>query len=359
MIQLTAGDPVPWFRAATSSRPDYNFGSVAGRYIVIAFVSSSRSAAGKACIEAIAARRGLFNDVHIAFFGVTADPIDQSQRRVQDDVPGVRWFYDAGASIARSFGAVDGAGKTETRWFLLDPMLRVMAVGGAPERILDLLPGLPVLNRYAGSEVTAPVLLLARVFEPALCKALIDYYQKTGGEASGFMVERDGKTMTASDYNYKRRSDCIIEDEALRQACRARILRRLVPEIAKCFQFTVSRMERYIVARYSGDEAGYFAPHRDNTTKGTAHRRFAVTLNLNAEEYEGGELRFPEFGARTYRAPTGGAVVFSCSLQHEALPVKSGTRFAFLPFLYDEAAAQLREQNNRYLDEALNTYQRE
>jgi len=359
MTQLTSGDPVPWFRAATSSRPDYNFGSVAGRYIVMAFVSSSRSAAGKACLSAIAARRSLFNDTHIAFFGVTADPLDQSQQRVRDDVPGVRWFYDAGAGIARSFGAVDGEGKTDTRWFLLDPMLRVMAVDATPERILERLPGLPALGQHAGCEVTAPVLLVARVFEPGLCTALIDYYQKAGGQASGFMVERDGKTTIASDANHKRRADCIIEDAALRQACRARVLRRLVPEIAKSFQFAVTRMERYIVARYSGEEAGHFAPHRDNTTKGTAHRRFAVTLNLNAEEYDGGALRFPEFGTRTYKPPTGGAVVFSCSLQHEALPVTRGTRFAFLPFLYDEAAAQIREQNNRYLDEALGAYQRE
>jgi hypothetical protein len=46
-----------------------------------------------------------------------------------------------------------------------------------------------------------------------------------------------------------------------------------------------------------------------------------VTINLNAEEYDGGDLRLPEFGRQAYRAPTGGAVVFSCSLLHEALPV--------------------------------------
>ncbi len=77
----------------------------------------------------------------------------------------------------------------------------------------------------------------------------------------------------------------------------------------------------------------------------TAHRSFAVTSNLNAEEYEGGDLRFPEFGDRTYRAPTGGAVVFSCSLLHEATPVTKGKRYAFLPFLYDEEAKVIREAN--------------
>ena len=104
-------------------------------------------------------------------------------------------------------------------------------------------------------------------------------------------------------------------------------------------------MERDLVACYDAADNGFFRPHRDNTTKGTAHRRFAVTINLNAEDYEGGDLCFPEFGAKTYRAPTGGAVVFSCSLLHEARPVTKGKRYAFLPFLYDEAAAQVREQN--------------
>ena len=85
--------------------------------------------------------------------------------------------------------------------------------------------------------------------------------------------------------------------------------------------------------------------YRHSEALGTAHRRFAVSINLNAEDFEGGDLRFPEFGPRTYRPPTGGAVVFSCSLQHEATPVTRGRRYAFLPFLYDEASAAIREAN--------------
>ena len=108
-------------------------------------------------------------------------------------------------------------------------------------------------------------------------------------------------------------------------------------------------MERYLVCRYQGSEGGFFSPHRDNNTKGTAHRRFACTLNLNADEYEGGELRFPEFGLQTYRAPTGGAMVFSCSLLHEATRVTRGTRYAFLPFFYDERTAQTRANNEKFI----------
>ena len=71
--------------------------------------------------------------------------------------------------------------------------------------------------------------------------------------------------------------------------------RRLVPEIAKAFQFRVTRIERYIVACYDAAEGGHFRAHRDNTIKGTAHRRFAVTVN-RYDGCDGGELWFPEVG---------------------------------------------------------------
>jgi predicted 2-oxoglutarate/Fe(II)-dependent dioxygenase YbiX len=74
-----------------------------------------------------------------------------------------------------------------------------------------------------------------------------------------------------------------------------------------------------------------------------------VTLNLNSE-FEGGDLRFPEFGRQTYKVPAGGAVVFSCSLLHEATPITKGKRYAFLPFLYDEAAAKVRKENLKYIE---------
>jgi predicted 2-oxoglutarate/Fe(II)-dependent dioxygenase YbiX len=126
--------------------------------------------------------------------------------------------------------------------------------------------------------------------------------------------------------------------------------------IERAFMWRPTRMERYLIACYDSASGGFFKPHRDNSTHGTAHRRFAVTINLNAGEYEGGDLRFPEFGTQTYRAPTGGAVVFSCALLHEATPVTRGERYAFLPFLYDDAAAKVREANNKYLDESLTPY---
>jgi predicted 2-oxoglutarate/Fe(II)-dependent dioxygenase YbiX len=127
-----------------------------------------------------------------------------------------------------------------------------------------------------------------------------------------------------------------------------RFNRSVVPELAKVCQYKASQMERFLVGCYRAEDSGHFAPHRDNTTRGTAHRRFAASVNLNAD-FEGGEVSFPEYGARGFKPPPGGAVVFSCSLLHAVSKVTHGQRYAFLPFIYDDDAAKIREANNAYL----------
>jgi predicted 2-oxoglutarate/Fe(II)-dependent dioxygenase YbiX len=122
-------------------------------------------------------------------------------------------------------------------------------------------------------------------------------------------------------------------------------VRRLVPAIERFFQFSATRMDRYIVACYDSAIGGHFHRHRDNVNVGAQHRRFAVTINLN-NDYDGCALVFPEFGHHTYRAPHGGAVVFSRGALHQVTPVTRGKRYAFLAFLYGEADAALREKND-------------
>jgi predicted 2-oxoglutarate/Fe(II)-dependent dioxygenase YbiX/peroxiredoxin len=364
LIPFRPGDPVPVFRArASNGNASYDFSCAAGRYVVLCFIGSAAPEHSRHAMAAVLSNGHLFDDRKASFFGVSIDPKDEAEGRLYEVLPGIRFFWDENQAISRSFGAMrdasHGAATTyRSFWLLLDPMLRVLTGGPLrePEHLLRAVEGLPPVDAHAGCEVHAPVLVLPRVFEPEFCRELIALYERQGGRESGFMREVDGKTVTVLDPKFKRRADYDLAEEAVRDEARERIRRCVVPEIEKAFQFKVTRMERYIVACYDAQSGGHFRAHRDNTTKGTAHRRFAVTINLDAEAYEGGDLRFPEFGSRTYRAPTGGAVVFSCSLLHEALPVTAGRRHAFLPFLYDEAAARVRFENNRYLGEGVGEY---
>ncbi|SDN10388.1 redoxin domain-containing protein [Pseudomonas jinjuensis] len=353
---FSVGDPVPWFHCRTRLRERFYFDNVAGRYVVLSFFESAGDPGTRGFLAEIHAARQHFNDNHLSFFGVSTDPDDEKQGRIEDELPGVRYFWDFDRAVSRRYGVLDGDGRVRATTYLLDPTLRVLAVipptvpveerAQALIRHLDDLPALP--STHPATE-HAPVIVVPRVFEPSLCEALIRYYEEQGGTESGFMVEQDGKTIEVSDHAHKRRRDCFVQDQQLTDACTRRIRRRLVPEIAKAFQFRVTRLERLLVACYDSAEGGHFRPHRDNTTRGTAHRRFAVSLFLNSGEYEGGFLRFPEYGNALYSAPTGGAVVFSCSLLHQATAVTSGRRYMFLPFLYDEAAHLVREENRQYL----------
>ncbi len=358
------GDPVPMFTAPSSVNAKFNFETLAGMYVVLGFFGSATSELAQKAMAAVMARKDMFDDVRACFFGISANPDDYKEKRLKQVIPGIRYFWDFDLNIGRQFRAVDsdsGPGeKISYRqfWLILDPMLRVLAQIPLEhaDAALDFVAGLPPTNLHGGMEIPAPVLILPRVFEPDYCRHLIALYEKNGGTDSGFMQDVDGKTVGVINHSFKRRADYYINDEPTLFATKARIERRLLPEIQKAFHIEITRMERYLVCRYDSDPGGYFKPHRDNTTKGTAHRRFAVTINLNADEYEGGDLRFPEFGSRTYRAPTGGAVVFSCSLMHEAQPVTKGSRYAFLPFLYDESGAKTRAENNKFLGEGIAQY---
>ncbi len=344
---FSPGDPAPWFEAATPTNPHFHFSTCVGGYMLLGFLPSP-GPARDAALSAIQAHRSLFNDRKLAAFLVVRDTDSIAAARNQD--PGLRWFLDADGAVSRLYGALDatpaGEAAEHPYWLVLDPSHRVLSrfaisnVAG----LFAALKTLPEVADYAGTELFAPVLIVPRVFDEDLCRRLIALYEADGGAQSGVMRDVDGRTVGVLD-DFKRRRDVPIESPELRHEILWRLERCLVPEIARVFQFQVTRLERYIVACYDAADGGYFRPHRDNETLGTAHRKFACSINLNAEAFEGGDLRFPEFGPRTYRPPTGGAVVFASGLQHEATPVTRGRRYAFLPFFYDEAGQAVREAN--------------
>ncbi len=365
---LTVGDPAPWFHQRASVNPDYAFDSAAGRYLVLCFFLSAGNPRARAALEAAWSRRSLFDDEKAAFFGVSIDPADEAQKRVATMLPGYRYFWDSDGKVSRLYGAVpveeQAAGATLTGrqiWVVLDPTLRVLKVvpfsadGQSSQEVLAFVAALPPPARFAGCELQAPVLVLPNVFEAEFCERLVSLYQAGGGQESGFMREKGGKTVITHDAGHKRRKDYEIADPEVIKQAQTRVIRRVAPEILKVHQFQVTRMERYIVSCYAVEDGGHFAAHRDNTTKGTAHRRFAVSINLNVD-FDGGEVSFPEYGRRGFKPPPGGAVVFSCSLLHAVSKVTRGRRYAFLPFLYDEAAAKIREANNNYLGEGIGAY---
>ncbi|HTH96125.1 MAG TPA: 2OG-Fe(II) oxygenase [Stellaceae bacterium] len=349
---IPLGDPVPWFSLPTVAGGRVDMHVDAGRWVVLSFLRSLADPASATELATLLQHAGLFREEHLVFYAVLTEPPKPEimATLANGTGPALNFLADYDGAITRAYGA-----DVERRTIVLDPMLRAVAnvpfsePGGHAAAITGLFAGLPAPGESFGTAPVAPVLIVPRVFEFNVCDFLVDLYDKYGGEDSGFLLDRDGKTSTVLNPMLKRRKDMAIADPQLRALMRDRVVRRLLPEIERYFQFKATRMDRYLVSCYDAtDGGGHFYRHRDNVNAGARHRRFALSLGLN-NDYEGGELRFPEFGPQLYRPPVGGAIVFSCGMLHEVLPITAGRRFVFVPFLYGEDDAKIRMANNANL----------
>ena len=351
---LYPGDPAPWFVLASDLVANFPLASLGGNRFVMTFVKSLQTPYGRDVVSALTADPERFVRQGTGFLIVTADPADLGATP-PEGMKNVRLLFDREGAACTLYGAALANGEFAPKTFIINERLRIAAVlpaeapGAHAARVFQLLDSLKPLRPARRAVPQAPVLIIPDILEASLCDDLIAGFNQAGGQVSGFMVERDGKTIEERDSTLKRRSDWHVQDDAMKAACRARMVRRIIPEVQRAYQFNVNIIERYLVACYDGETRGHFAAHRDNTTRGTAHRRFAVSLNLN-DDYEGGYLVFPEFGRTHFKPPKGGACVFSCSLLHEATPVTKGRRFVLVPFLYDEAAQVIREANAGYIE---------
>ncbi len=240
-----------------------------------------------------------------------------------------KWFGDAVASGNGLYALI------------VDRNLRVVErVMPDEDRTLTktLVDVAPVLARRAASPagtaaMTAPVLVVPDVLPADFCRSLIDRFEGWSPEVSAMPTIVDGKVALAPDPERKVRRDVVLKDEAVVQQIAGLLARRVLPEMQKAFWYRATRFENLKLVAYEAGAKGHFAAHRDNTAPDTAHRRFAMTLNLNTPDYEGGGLVFPEYGETVYAPDPGAAIVFSGSHAHAVQKVTKGTRYALITFM--------------------------
>jgi predicted 2-oxoglutarate/Fe(II)-dependent dioxygenase YbiX len=239
-------------------------------------------------------------------------------------------WSDPDGTVTAAYGVTPG----EPTAVVLDPNLRVVGVV-AGDRLAEVVPLLDAAVHRGPAQVVAtqaPVLLLPRVLDAAYRERLIRWWEREGAVETG-VARTSGDEL---DAGYKRRRDHTVSHPDLLRELSSVVGRRVLPEVRKAFAFRATRFEGFKIACYDAATGGFFRQHRDNLTPSTAHRVFALTLNLN-DGYEGGELRFPEYGNQLYRPDPGAALVFSGAHLHEVRDVTAGRRFVLLSFLYGDS----------------------
>ena len=289
-------------------------------------------------LAAICDHAEAFKETGATVFAITRRSVAENRHlHATHDLP-FQVLSDADGKVFKACGLEPMPPDCPVVTLVVDPNFRaVRAIGGgeagshAPRALTDLLR---LEKEYRGAPISAhpPVLVLPRVLTPADCARLIEVWhqpatiwQTDGMYCEGYAVETGN--FKVRNESYGRVLQLVVRDPQMQQYLDAKLGRRVMPEIRKAFQTTASQREEYRIAGYDAAEGGSLPAHRDNPTPETQQRRFTMAVTLNAEEFSGGGLRFPEYGGHEYLVPTGAAVVWSCSLLHEVLPVLSGQRF--------------------------------
>ncbi|MGH6959911.1 MAG: 2OG-Fe(II) oxygenase [Dongiaceae bacterium] len=338
---LEAGDPAPHVVALDENGESAfsNDDVVTGRPLLLLFCPSDAEAAA-AWLAAFRDRATAFASLETNLRAVSRLPLDANQAAHAALRLPFRLLTDATGDIFRTYGA-EGAPLA----VVLDPNHRVahMLRDSAPTALAEAaLAYLRATFPPCGLRVQAqaPILLLPRVLSEIDCARLVELYHRPVNiwATDGFRSE--GHTKEPGDFKvdhagvYGQLTEYVVRDPALQQFLDQRFNRRVAPEMRKAFQTGVTQREHYRIARYDSTAGGVLHPHRDNATKETAHRRFTMTINLNAGEYAGGALRFREYGDHFYEVERGTAVVWSATLLHEVMPVTKGARFVLGVHMY-------------------------
>ena len=338
--QLAPGEKLPNFSLPDQSgtaRLFYN--EVKGGPIVLVVCAAAQDVPGEALLTAFQSRLEAFGDAGGQLFAMQPGPGASCAERAARLGLGFPLFADVqGVAVPHLLGG-QGAptAAPEARIYILDPNQRILAILPAADGESAVEASLAALRDYAASESdgrvldrSAPVLILPRLLELEFCNELIETW-KTKGHREGSLSTGEGNVYAPES---KKNREHVIQDIEQNKRITFSLARRVGPELAKVFNDNRPfRFEAHNVLCYEAERQDFFALHRDNLRQSDA-RRYALTLNLN-DDFEGGELVFPEYGLNRYRPPAGGGLIFSGNLLHEALPVTRGTRFVLVSFFCD------------------------
>jgi len=339
---LAVGDPGPRVVALDQDGvPAYSHADlVAGKPLVLLFCRGDAERA-TAVLSAFRDVYGAFQALEVSVFALGRLPVDSNRAAHAALRLPFKLLADASGDVFRAYGA-DGTAAV----VILDGNHRIACIlpdgpaAALVEAALSYLRG-NLAPRRESVKSHAPILLLPRVLDDADCGRLIGLWSRPVNvwpSADGFRSE--GHTREQGDFKvdhsgaYGQMTEYVVRDPAVQRFLDQRFNRRVAGEMRKAFQTGVSQREDYRVVRYDSQSGGVLHAHRDNSTKEIAHRRFTMTINLNAGDYDGGALRFREYGDHLYEVERGTAVIWSASLLHEVMPVIRGTRFVLGVHMY-------------------------
>lgn len=159
------------------------------------------------------------------------------------------WLLDPAGELSRTFDATGPLAVVVNAWGKVAARLSTPLVN-AVETVARRL--------YNGStpsvvRAQALVLLLERVVEPTLCRALMDHWRRGEKLADGV-----ASTLSANlaDRDVKRRQDVPLDDAMLYMQLQSCLLRRVMPAVLQAFQSRIVQIEAPRIGCYDASSGG-------------------------------------------------------------------------------------------------------
>jgi hypothetical protein len=353
---LEAGDPVPRWTLEVHNGATMKSSLLDGGPYILVLLASTTPEDNLRVVKLLEAERERIEAADIpVVYVLFGQPHHLEQVRATAGAETITCIDPESAVVNKGFGVPVPGATSRPQLRVVDRNLRLVTVcsdaaaEGEVARVVEGAIALAQPQKEMRGTVAgqAPVLFIPRVLSREQCDALIKMYDtRPTPPLSPVSRTINGKGAFVVDRELKLRRDLHLNAEE-RDLWGKVIFPRIQPEMKKVFQFSFSYHDGLKIGCYEASDEGHFARHRDNLNYRNAHWRFAMSLNLN-EGYEGGCVQFPEYDDTLYRPEPGAALIFSCSLLHEATPVTKGRRFVLLSFFYTAEDSKQGMKVNNY-----------
>lgn len=317
---LVVGDFIPFFALNDDTNQQREIQRLGGYNIALFFLPSSDAQFLREFFDEIERHHTLFTSANLApVYIFPASTVELASVKKWLDIPYTLWA-DEHAQVGRNFGVYRSTREHFTpACFLLSPNLRIVNIFAFDDTALHLNKLLRECEtRLPEQEIRIlhshpPVLVIPNLLSKERCEALITWQQNAEKHTD---IKLSGELQN--------RLDDIFSGA-------------LWPEIHKVFGSDVAFRENYLIHCQNISTGHTPNQLRYNSEAEYTHRRYALTLYLN-ENFIGGYLGFPEYGADIYKPEAGTAIISPCALMHRILPVTKGQKFTLNSFFYEREA---------------------
>lgn len=155
----------------------------------------------------------------------------------------------------------------------------------------------------------------------------------------------DGQVGNRVNLNQKKRKDIFIKNSRYIEFLDHNVFEEINESINDIFNIKIKYRELWKVGYYNGKENSFYNIHTDDAGD-TKYRKLSLVLMLSDKnDYEGGELYFPNLNINL-KLEKGSLIIFNSELLHGVKEVTSGERYTLISFMFDNNGKQIKEKLN-------------